>query len=219
MYVWPSGMDDALEPQHRYWLFHRLGRERSARSRYDFHVYWVLAYAVCSHKTYCSSCNAVNVKNMLICDVQHVICIYLHIIHYDSTYNIDIQIHNYHILVWSWQMTIVTDVAGTARGLEASNSLEAVRQAAVRKPPAFCHPSWPGLQSHSRCLGPQKTDLEHLFLWYMIDFATRSRRCAVSEESKRRDFGESWEKLNLLRLAWSAAFNLDLSATGVRTEA
>ena len=94
-----------------------------------------------------------------------------HIIHY-VTYNIDIQIHKYHILVWFWQMTIVTDVVGTARGLEASNSLEAVRQAAVRKPPAFCHASsWPGLQSHSRCLGPQKTDLEHTCFLCFLAFS------------------------------------------------
>lgn len=61
VYVWPSGMDDPLEPQSRYSLFHRLGREWSTRSRYRFHVDCLLAYGVCSHKTYCRSRNPANV--------------------------------------------------------------------------------------------------------------------------------------------------------------
>lgn len=101
VYVWPSGMDDPLEPQSRYWLFHRLGREWSTRSRYRFHVDCVLAYGVCSHKTYCRSRNPANVYRTYY--IQHVY-MYFTVYHIQYWYTC-----KYTNTIWPCTCLILTD--------------------------------------------------------------------------------------------------------------
>lgn len=90
VYVWPSGMDDPLEPQSRYSLFHRLRRE------YHFHVDCLLAYGVCSHKTYCRSRNPANVYRTYY--IQHVY-MYFTVCYIQYIY-IYVQIHKYHMTIF-----------------------------------------------------------------------------------------------------------------------